>query len=420
MSRVVPVFRRLLSHCLLYAMRGVARTPWEVQCAFGGAAGWLMYRFMRRRRRIAERNVALCFPRLDEPARSSIVRRHFRSLGLGIVEVALAWWGRDGQIAAWSRIVGSEHLEAALSHGRGVILFGGHFTTFEIGGRILASRFEVGATYRPHNDPWWDSMLRTERLRYLSALVAHKDARAMVRYLGRNRILWYAPDQRRFTEAQMWVPKKNGKSTLAAAVALYLLCADGERSPEIYIAAAKMDQARIVAEIAHAMARRSRGLRGAFGLGLTGNSSARAPHIKCARNDGILRPLARDQSGTQDGLDVSGAVVDEIHPNSAPTHQACHGASIRLPACPRPLTSGKRSMKRIARSASAASNRQPFGGAARSRRCRATASLTGSQCAAGFRSTAAAQPRPAANDVIAGNRRTRRRCPRAAWRPRRG
>ena len=207
-------------------MRGVVRLPWPVQCAFGDAAGGLLYRLMRRRRKIAERNVALCFPRLAEPARLRIVRRHFRSLGLGLVEVALAWWGRDEQIAARSRIVGSEHLEAALSHGRGVILFGGHFTTFELGGRILASRFEVGATYRPDNDPWWDSMLRAARRRYLSALVAHKDARAMVRYLGRNRILWYAPDQdyggrrrvfARFfaerastTTATAWLARKSG------------------------------------------------------------------------------------------------------------------------------------------------------------------------------------------------------------------
>ena len=207
-------------------MRGVVRMPWPVQCAFGDAAGGLLYRLMRRRRKIAERNVALCFPRLTEPARRRIVRRHFRSLGLGLVEVALAWWGRDEQIAARTRIVGSEHLEAALSHGGGVILFGGHFTTFELGGRILASRFEVGATYRPDNDPWWDSMLRAGRRRYLSALVAHKDARAMVRYLGRNRILWYAPDQdyggrrrvfARFfaeraatTTATAWLARKSG------------------------------------------------------------------------------------------------------------------------------------------------------------------------------------------------------------------
>lgn len=194
-QRVGSVFRRALSTGLLYAMRGVVRLPWGAQCVLGTAAGWLMHCLMRRRRRIAETNLASCFPDIAEAARLKIVSRHFRSLGLGLFEIAIAWWGSDEQIASRSRIFGSEHLEAALAHGRGVILFGGHFTTFELGGRILAARYEVGATYRPHNDPWWDWTLRASRTRYLSALVPHKDAREMVRYLGRNRILWYAPDQ---------------------------------------------------------------------------------------------------------------------------------------------------------------------------------------------------------------------------------
>ena len=186
---------RVLSTCFLYAMRGVARMPWSIQRGLGVAAGGLMYRLMQRRRRIAETNLALCFPHLDDAARSRLVRRHFRSLGLGLIETALAWWGSDSRIMARSRIVGAENLEAALARGRGVILLGGHFTTFEISGRILASRFECGATYRPHDDPRWDAILRAGRERHLSALVPHKDARAMVRHLGRNRILWYAPDQ---------------------------------------------------------------------------------------------------------------------------------------------------------------------------------------------------------------------------------
>ena len=189
------MFRRVLSMCFLSAMRGVARTPWGVQRVLGGVAGWLLYRLMRRRRGIATTNLACCFPGLGDAERSQIVRRHFRSLGLGFVEIAIAWWGSDDRIAGRSRIVGSEHLEAALSHGRGVLLLGGHFTTFEIGGRIMASRFTVGATYRPHDNPWWDSRIRAGRTRYLSELVPHKDARAMIRHLGRNRILWYAPDQ---------------------------------------------------------------------------------------------------------------------------------------------------------------------------------------------------------------------------------
>ena len=189
------VFRCVLWQSVLCTMRGVVWMPWEAQRAIGGGAGWLLYLLMRRRRRIAERNLELCFPHMAEASRSRIVRRHFRSLGFGFVEIAFAWWGRDKEIARRSRIVGAEHLEKALAHGRGVILFGGHFTTFEIGGRIMASRFEVGATYRPHNDPWWDSKLRTGRMRYLSTLLPHKDARAMVRHLGKNQILWYAPDQ---------------------------------------------------------------------------------------------------------------------------------------------------------------------------------------------------------------------------------
>ena len=186
---------RVLSTCFVHAMRGVARMPWSIQRGLGGTAGALMYRLMKRRRRIAETNLALCFPRLDDAARDRLVRRHFRSLGLALVETAVAWWGSESRIMARSRIVGAEHLEAALARGRGVILLGGHFTTFELSGRILASRFECGATYRPHGDPRWDAILRAGRGRHLTALVPHKDPRAMVRHLGGNRILWYAPDQ---------------------------------------------------------------------------------------------------------------------------------------------------------------------------------------------------------------------------------
>ena len=186
---------RILSMCFLYAMRVVARMPWSIQRRVGVAVGRLMYRLMGRRRRIAETNLALCFPDLHDTARTRLVRRHFRSLGLALVETALAWWGSEPRIMARSRIVGAEHLEAALAGGRGVILLGGHFTTFELSGRILATRFECGATYRPHDDPRWDAILRTGRGRHLAALVPHKDARAMVRHLSGNGILWYAADQ---------------------------------------------------------------------------------------------------------------------------------------------------------------------------------------------------------------------------------
>lgn len=51
--------------------------------------------------------------------------------------------------------------------------------------------------------------------------------------------------KRQFTTAYIEIPKKNGKSELAAAIALYLLFGDGEASPEVYGATADRQQAMI-------------------------------------------------------------------------------------------------------------------------------------------------------------------------------
>ena len=60
---------------------------------------------------------------------------------------------------------------------------------------------------------------------------------------------------RQFTQAYVAVPKKNGKSELASALALYLLCADGEEHAEIYGCAGNRQQASIVFDVAADMVR---------------------------------------------------------------------------------------------------------------------------------------------------------------------
>lgn len=60
---------------------------------------------------------------------------------------------------------------------------------------------------------------------------------------------------RQFTTAYIEVPKKCGKSELAAAIALYMLCADGEQRAEVYGCAADRDQASLVFDVACDMVR---------------------------------------------------------------------------------------------------------------------------------------------------------------------
>lgn len=112
---------------------------------------------------------------------------------------------------------------------------------------------------------------------------------------------------RRFKTAYVEVPRKNAKSTISSGVALYLLCADGEGGPEVYSAATTRDQAKIVWDDAKRMVDRCPDLREYFGV----QSSAHAVFVPS--NAGVLKALARDQGGNLDGLNIHGAIVDELH-----------------------------------------------------------------------------------------------------------
>jgi phage terminase large subunit-like protein len=116
---------------------------------------------------------------------------------------------------------------------------------------------------------------------------------------------WKRDDgSRRYRTADIEVARKNGKSTLGAGVGLYLLAADGEPGAEIYSAATKRDQARITHQEAVRMVRTSPMLRKRIrtfrdNLNIEGTASK-------------FEPLGAD-ADTLDGLNIHGAVIDEIH-----------------------------------------------------------------------------------------------------------
>lgn len=111
-------------------------------------------------------------------------------------------------------------------------------------------------------------------------------------------------DLRRFRTAYIELPRKNGKSTLAAGVGLYLLVADGEGGAEVYSAATKRDQARITHGEAVRMVNSSPALKRMVGV-YKDNL-----HVKTTASK--YEPLGAD-ADTMDGLNVHGAIIDEVH-----------------------------------------------------------------------------------------------------------
>ena len=109
---------------------------------------------------------------------------------------------------------------------------------------------------------------------------------------------------RKYREAVLIVAKKNGKSLIASAVGLYLLSADGEPGPEVYAVATKRDQAKIIWLESKRMRNKSPTLRKRI--------KALVAELNTEFNDGVFKPLASDVD-TLDGLNIHGALMDEIH-----------------------------------------------------------------------------------------------------------
>lgn len=111
---------------------------------------------------------------------------------------------------------------------------------------------------------------------------------------------------RKYTEVLLVVGRKNGKSTIAAAVGLYLMIADGEHGAEVYAVATKKDQAKLIWAEAKRMVVKSPSLRKRI-------KPLVAELVGLHDYDGsTFKPLGSD-SDTLDGLNPHGACMDEIH-----------------------------------------------------------------------------------------------------------
>jgi phage terminase large subunit-like protein len=110
---------------------------------------------------------------------------------------------------------------------------------------------------------------------------------------------------RQYRTAYVELPRKNGKSELAAAVALYLLLADGEQGAEIYGAAADKEQAAIVFEVAKRMVE----LNPVLARRVT---AYRNRSLVVHKTASVYRVLSAD-AFTKHGLNAHGVVMDELH-----------------------------------------------------------------------------------------------------------
>ncbi len=208
-----PVFRLAFLHPRFWSLwlgLGllwlIAQLPYRLLLGLGRGLGALMYRLAGSRRRIAARNLELCFPAMGAVERERLLSENFASTGIAFFEMAIAWWWPAWRLARLGRVEGLEHLQQARADGQGVILLAVHFTTLEMGGGLLGMRQDMYGMYRPHKNPLFDYVQRRGREQRLLGVIGRDDVRGMLKRLREGAVVWYAPDQDYGAQRSVFVP----------------------------------------------------------------------------------------------------------------------------------------------------------------------------------------------------------------------
>ena len=176
---------------------GIARLPQSWLLAMGKVATSLLWPLLAKRRRHAATNLALCFPELDEPARARLLRDTVRATVTGTLELVRGWYAPARALRGCADVQGLEHVRAARSQGRGVLLFGGHIPHSELCARLLGDALgeRINIVARRNNHPCIERLMDGARRRVFADVIGKKDVRGLLRTLSRGGIVAYSADQ---------------------------------------------------------------------------------------------------------------------------------------------------------------------------------------------------------------------------------
>ena len=141
-SRLGPTFRQQLAQVL----------------------GTLLWRLATRRRRIAQRNLRICFPNWTEAQCDVVGREHFRCYARAFLDRFEIWNANPEHCRQLVALEGGEHLQAVL--GEPVIILAPHFLGLDAGGVRIQLETQIVSMYSRQMNPFLDDLVLSGRSRF--------------------------------------------------------------------------------------------------------------------------------------------------------------------------------------------------------------------------------------------------------------
>lgn len=201
-------------------LRISAYLPVSIIHALGRSLGMLLYRTVKSRRRVARINLKQAYPDLDNKAIDQLNKQSFKSLGISVFETGIAWFKKSDSLLELCQIEGKEHLDQAMARNKGVILLTGHFTTLEMGGRLIGNFVDrYNAVYKRAHDPLFNALIVHYRSRMGDELIETRNVRAVIKGLKKGHATWFGPDQDFANQDIVFTPFLGGIATTLTATA---------------------------------------------------------------------------------------------------------------------------------------------------------------------------------------------------------
>ena len=170
--------------------------PLGAQAWFGRGLGRLLFAVAGARRRIALRNIGLCFPEQSAAQHAALARAHFGWLGRSILERGLLFYGSTARLRRLIHVEGdvtlAEHSE------RPVMWLVPHFMALDVAGVAtqLFQKQQVASIYQEQSDPVMDAAIRKGRLRFEQGEVFPRSdsAKPLIRAIRKGWAFFNLPD----------------------------------------------------------------------------------------------------------------------------------------------------------------------------------------------------------------------------------
>ncbi len=190
-------FQKLKTDLFIAFARLIAQLPLPVILSLGKNIGRLTYLIPNKRKKIAGRNIDLCFSELSSAQQKKLVKANLISTGVGFAEMILAYWSRNDKFNHRFEILGLEYVEEALAKNRGCILMSCHLHAMELATRVINNKLDEPSFIlgRQHNNKVFEAYIDKARRAHCEKTIDKKDLRSVLKALKKNRCIFYIPDQ---------------------------------------------------------------------------------------------------------------------------------------------------------------------------------------------------------------------------------